>query len=173
MSCNQFLTTLRGCSFGLYWHVTSTWWPYLGARLGSSSNLHVINTGQIIEFPVSEIVKDRVKSQLPFVYVQGIWVYRLPNLWWIGQISWSIMAHRKFHFWSSESETLVKWASEIAITQPHAAYCSLHSRIRQQMVPPSLPYYAKHEQPLSTSGGHHTHCFYPYHNWRTGPYWHR
>ena len=55
--------------------------------------------------------------------------------------------------WSNELKTL----SEIAITQPHAAW------ILQQVVP-SLPYYAKHEQPLSTSGGHHTNCFYSYHN---------
>ena len=40
-----------------------------------------------VEFPVSEIVKDRAKSQVPFLYVQGIWLYPLPTLWRIGQIS--------------------------------------------------------------------------------------
>ena len=44
-------------------------------------------TGRKVEFPVSEIVKDRAKSQVPFLYVQGIWLYPLPNLWRIGQNS--------------------------------------------------------------------------------------
>ena len=34
---------------------------------------------------------------------------------------------------------------------------------------PSFPYHAKHEQPVSTSGEHFTHCFYPYHTGRPAP----
>ena len=45
------------------------------------------NTGRKVEFPVSEIVKDRANYQVSFLYVQGIWLYPLPNLWRIGQIS--------------------------------------------------------------------------------------
>ena len=45
------------------------------------------NTGRKVEFPVSEIVKDRAKSKVPFLYVQGIWLYPLPDLWRFGHIS--------------------------------------------------------------------------------------
>ena len=45
-----------------------------------------VGTGRKVEFPVSEIVKDRAKSQVPFLYVQGIWLYPLPDLWRIGHI---------------------------------------------------------------------------------------
>ena len=60
----------------------------LSLKLSKTALSSVIKvTGRKVEFPVSEIVKDRAKSQVPFLYVQGIWLYPLPNLWRIGQIS--------------------------------------------------------------------------------------
>ncbi len=58
--------------------------------------------------------------------------------------------------WSSELQLL----SEIAITQPHAAYTALiHSRILQQMVLP-VTHLTKHQQHFATLGKHYSHCFY-------------
>ena len=94
----------------------------------------------------------------------------------LGSSEYSIQfSHDKVEHWSNELKTL----SEIATTQPHAALasypgsfrgepgyeatcclCCLHSWFLQQMVP-SFLYHAKHEQPVSTSGEHFTHCFIP------------
>ena len=62
-------------------------WPVNMNEYSIVSLKPAIIYGRKVEFSVSEIVKDRAKSQVPFLYVQGIWLYPLPNLWRIGQIS--------------------------------------------------------------------------------------